>query len=117
MGLYTIFAWTAVVIAGGAYYWVYIRGQPLPTHLLSLTSSPSQEQIPISEDDVTSGSQKRKRKASGSSKRSRGSNANELATSASALVIVESEDSNVKQAPKSESRGPKCTLSAPCLAL
>jgi hypothetical protein len=29
MGLYTVFAWTAIVIAGGAYYWVYIRQGPV----------------------------------------------------------------------------------------
>ena len=40
MALYTIFAWTAVVIVAGAYYWIYIRKAPLSSHLLGVTSSP-----------------------------------------------------------------------------
>jgi hypothetical protein len=38
MALYTIFAWIAVVIAGGAYYWIYIRREPVPFHLFGLTA-------------------------------------------------------------------------------
>jgi len=46
MALYTIFAWTAIVVAGGAYYWIYVRREPIPLHLLGLTPkapSPSGE--------------------------------------------------------------------------
>src|SRR5271167_5185391 len=59
MALYTIFAWTAIVIAGGAYYWVYIRQAPFPTHLLGISSTPSESTA--AGISVTS-PQKRKRK-------------------------------------------------------
>lgn len=58
MVLYTVFAWTAIVVAGATYYWVYIRRQPLPTHLLGLAPKPISSVI----DTPSSTTRKRKQK-------------------------------------------------------
>jgi hypothetical protein len=63
MVLYTVFAWTAVVIAGGVYYWVYVRQEPLPGRFLGISSAARDAAA-----SSASSSQKRKRK-SGASKR------------------------------------------------
>ena len=60
MVLYTIFAWTAVVVAGAAYYWLYIRKAPLSTSLLGLSGPHSRESSSQGIGSPTS--QKRKRK-------------------------------------------------------
>src|SRR5208282_1703465 len=90
MALYTIFAWTAVLIVGGAYYWIYIRQAPLPTHLRGVTSSSHSRDSTIegpsvaaaSSSSSSSSSQKRKRKT-GSAKRPTASQTNELFTGTS----------------------------------
>jgi hypothetical protein len=61
MALYTVFAWTAIVLAGGAYYWIYIRRQPLPIHLLGLSPSPTTS---IGDSSSSATSRKRKKEAS-----------------------------------------------------
>src|SRR5271156_2652924 len=77
MALYTIFAWTAIVIAGAAYYWIYIRQAPLPAHLLGLSSKPHSRESTAEGIALTS-PQKRKRKIAPGKKRSVAAQTNEL---------------------------------------
>lgn len=77
MALYTIFAWTAIVIAGAAYYWIYIRQAPLPAHLLGLSSKPHSRES-TAEGIALPSQQKRKRKIAPGKKRSLAAQTNEL---------------------------------------
>jgi len=77
MALYTIFAWTAIVIAGAAYYWIYIRQAPLPAHLLGLSSKPHSRES-TAEGNALSSPQKRKRKVASTKKRPVVAQTNEL---------------------------------------
>jgi hypothetical protein len=90
MALYTIFAWTAIVIAGGAYYWVYIRQAPFPTHLLGISSTPPSPESTASGMSVTS-PQKRKRKTATSKRRSATSQSNELLTGTDGMSAYDGE--------------------------
>src|SRR5438046_1272878 len=85
MALYTICAWTAIVIVGGAYYWVYIRQAPFPIHLFGITSTSHSRDSTAEGTSVVSSSpsQKRKRKTGGSKRRPAASQTNELFTSTS----------------------------------
>src|SRR5271170_3474477 len=97
MALYTIFAWTAIVIAGGAYYWVYIRQAPLPIHLLGITSKPHSRES-TAEGISLNTSQKRKRKATPSSKKRGGaSQTNELFTGQGGISESEEETKSTQQ--------------------
>jgi hypothetical protein len=87
MALYTVFAWTAIVIAGGAYYWVYIRKEPFPVHLLGL-AKPGTEQS-LTESIPGSPSQKRKRKGAAQKKRQVKSQTNQLITGTSGASAEE----------------------------
>ena len=89
MALYTVFAWTAIVIGGGAYYWVYIRKEPFPVHLLGF-AKPATEQ---SSAETISGSpsQKRKRKGAAPKKRQVTSQTNQLLTGTSGVSADESD--------------------------
>jgi hypothetical protein len=88
MALYTVFAWTAIVIAGGAYYWVYIRGEPFPTHLLG--TSPHSTDSTAEEISISS-SQKRKRKSLPSRKRVAPPQSNEFLARVGGISADESE--------------------------
>jgi hypothetical protein len=93
MALYTIFAWTAVVIIGGAYYWIYIRQAPLPTHLLGVASNSHSHGSTTEELSVvssSSSSQKRKRKTGGAKRRPAASQKNELVLGTSGISADES---------------------------
>jgi len=68
MALYTIFAWTAIVIAGGAYYWIYIRQEPLPIHLLGILTKPATQGFGV-DSGSNIPSHKRKRKSPAIKKR------------------------------------------------
>lgn len=89
MALYTVFAWTAIVIAGGAYYWVYIRQEPLPLHLLGLSQKPANRGIAA--DNGAVASQKRKRKSPAVKKRPVTLQTNELFAGISGMSADESE--------------------------
>ena len=91
MALYTIFAWTAIVIAGGAYYWIYIRQAPFPTHLFGISSRSHSQESPA-EGISAASSQKRKRKAGASKRRTAASQTNELFTGTSGMSADDSED-------------------------
>jgi hypothetical protein len=91
MALYTIFAWTAIVIVGGAYYWLYIREAPFPSHLLGLPSKPHSRESTVEGLAVTS-PQKRKRKTGAFKRRLATSQTNELFAGTSGLSAEESED-------------------------
>ena len=95
MGLYTVFAWTAIVIAGGAYYWVYIRQAPLPTHLVGLSQKPSPRQS-HGDGSSSSSAQKRKRKSGAPKSRTAVLQTNELVAGASGVSADESEDTQTK---------------------
>lgn len=77
MALYTVLAWTAIVIAGGAYYWICVRRNPVPTHLLKYSPQLHSRGFTTDRISVTS-SQKRKRKTTSSRKRSAVSQTNDL---------------------------------------
>src|SRR5271170_1930266 len=77
MVLYTIFAWTAIVIAGGIYYWLYIRQETFPTHLLGLSPNPHSRES-TAEGLLAASSQKRKRKPGAPKRRPAASQTNEL---------------------------------------
>ena len=107
MVLYTIFAWTAVVVAGAAYYWLYIRRAPLSTSVLGLTGTHSRES---SSQGITSPtSQKRKRKTAAPKKRVASLQTSGLFSGTSTVIDDESEDegSNIKssQQLQDEKRG------------
>jgi|SRR5579862_5149811 hypothetical protein len=68
MALYTVFAWTAVVIAGGAYYWIYIRREPLPIHFLGILQKPATPGFGV-DSGSNIPSHKRKRKSPAIKKR------------------------------------------------
>jgi hypothetical protein len=90
MALYTVFAWTAIVIAGGAYYWIYIRQAPFPIHLFGLSSNAGDEKSVV--DSITgSPSQKRKRKGPAPKRRQVTSQTNDLITGTSRVSADESE--------------------------
>ena len=68
------------MIVGGAYYWIYIRQAPLPTHLLGITpSSHSGDSTNegVSVASSSSSSQKRKRKTGGAKTRPAASQTND----------------------------------------
>lgn len=67
------------MIVGGAYYWVYIRHAPFPTHLLGISSRPQSRESIAAGISVTS-SQKRKRKTGTSRRRPSASQTNKLFT-------------------------------------
>jgi hypothetical protein len=87
MALYTIFAWTAIVIAGGAYYWLYIRQAPFPSQFLGVSSRPH------SRESTAEGvsTQKRKRKSGAPKRRPITSQTNELLTGTSGISGDESD--------------------------
>ena len=90
MALYTVFAWTAIVIAGGAYYWVYIRQEPLPIHLLGL-SQKAATQDAVADNASGASSQKRKRRTPAVKKGPVASQTNELVAGTSGISADESE--------------------------
>ena len=101
MALYTIVAWTAIVIAGGAYYWIYVRQAPFPTRLLGVTSSshsldPKSEGVSVAS---SSSPQKRKRKTGGAKRRTAASQTSELLTGASE---VRADESNNEAKPRQQ---------------
>ena len=98
MVLYTIFAWTAIVIAGGVYYWVYIREAPFPAHLLEFFTKPH-SQTSTGEGISVASSQRRKRKTGAPKQRSGTSPTKELFTSTfrtTAVVDSDNEDRQTK---------------------
>jgi hypothetical protein len=90
MALYTIFAWTAIVLVGGAYYWLYIRREPLPMHLLGLAAR-NEAEPSTAEDTSVAGSEKRKRKSAVSKRRSPALQTNELITGGSEISTDDGE--------------------------
>ena len=101
MVLYTIFAWTAIVLAGAAYYWVYIRRAPLPTPLLTLSSQPLSRES-AAEGVSASSSQKRKRKGITSRKRPAVALINDLLAGPSGISTDESEEDETRKAKSSQ---------------
>jgi len=90
MVLYTIFAWTAVVVAGAAYYWLYIRKTPLSTSLLGLSGPHSRE---LSAQGIGSPTaQKRKRKTAAPKRRVASLQTSGLFSGASGVSGDESDD-------------------------
>ena len=79
MAVYTVFAWTAIVIAAGAYYWLCIRREPFPSHLLGLSTG-TEAKSSTTEATSIAPSQKQKRKAPVSKRRSAPFQANEPLT-------------------------------------
>ena len=94
MALYTVFAWTAIVVAGGAYYWIYIRQEPIPFHLLGLSQKPATRGTAA--DNVAVSSQKRKRKNPAVKRRPVTSQTNELIAGTSS---INADDSELEQRP------------------
>lgn len=84
MALYTIFAWTAIVLVGGAYYWLYIRREPLPVHLLGLAAR-NEAEPSTAEDTAIAAPEKRKRKSAVSKRGSPALQTNELITGGSEI--------------------------------
>ena len=78
MALYTVFAWTAIVVVGGAYYWLYIRRE-VPKDFLGL-SKQTEAKSSSTEDTSIASSQKQKRKPPVSKRRSAALQTNELLT-------------------------------------
>ena len=93
MALYTVFAWTAIVLVGGAYYWLFIRREQLPTHLLGL-SARSEAQYGTAEDTAIPNSEKRKRKSAVSKRRSPTLQTTELITGGSEIIADDHSDLN-----------------------
>jgi hypothetical protein len=91
MALYTIFAWTAIVIAGGAYYWIYIRQAPLPAHLLGLSSKLHSRES-TEEGIALAAPTKRKRKTVPNKKRPVVAQTNELIAGTDGVSGDESEE-------------------------
>lgn len=78
------------MIAGGAYYWIYIRHAPFPTHLLSISSRPRSRESIAAGISVAS-SQKRKRKTGTSRRRPAASQTNELFTGTDGMSAYDDE--------------------------
>ena len=95
MALYTIFAWTAIVIAGGAYYWIYIRQAPLPAHLLGLSSKLHSRES-TAEGIALAAQTKRKRKAVPNKKRPVVAQTNELIAGTNGVSGDESDEGTAK---------------------
>lgn len=95
MALYTIFAWTAIVIAGGAYYWIYIRQEPLPIHLLGISQKPATQGFGV-DSGSNIPSHKRKRKSPAIKKRPVTLQTNELVVGTS---CVSADGSEAEQRP------------------
>ena len=94
MALYTMVAWTAIVIVGGAYYWIYIRQAPFPIHLLRIASTSysgdsAVEGTSVVSSSSSSSSQKRKRKTGSSKRRPAASQKNEPFTRTSGINSAE----------------------------
>ena len=98
MALYTIFAWTAIVIAGGAYYWIYIRQEPLPVHLLGVSHNPATQSFGVGSGSNIP-SQKRKRKSAAVKKRPVTLQTNDLVVGTRSLGA--DDDSEAEQRPAS----------------
>jgi hypothetical protein len=90
MALYTIFAWTAIVLIGGAYYWLYIRREPLPVHLLGLAAR-NEIEPSATEDTSIAAPEKRKRKSAVSKRRLPALQTNELITGGSEISTDDGE--------------------------
>jgi hypothetical protein len=91
MALYTVFAWTAIVIAGGAYYWIYIRQESLPLHLLGFSHKSATQDIAAAANAPGALSHKRKRKSPAVKKRPVTLQTNELIAGKSVSNADESE--------------------------
>jgi hypothetical protein len=84
MSLYTVFAWAAIVIAGGTYYWVYIRQNPLS--VAHFQKANARQSLGENRSD----SQKRKRKSTAPKQRT-ALQTNELLAGTSGISADESE--------------------------
>jgi hypothetical protein len=104
MALYTIFAWTAIVIAGAAYYWIYIRQAPLPAHLLGLSSKPHSRESTADEIGLA-GPTKRKRKTAPNKKRPVVAQTSELIAGTNGISGDESDEGAAKSQVQDERRG------------
>jgi hypothetical protein len=99
MSLYTVFAWAAIVIAGGTYYWVYIRQSPLSVGLFQKANARK------SLGESSSVSQKRKRKSAAPKQRT-AFQTNELLAGTSGISADESEgDAKSRQQVQDETTG------------
>jgi len=103
MALYTIFAWTAIVIVGAAYYWIYIRHAPLPAHLIGLSSKPHSRDSTTEEIALT-GPTKRKRKTVPAKKRPVVAQTNELIASTNGISGDESDEGGASKSQVQEER-------------
>jgi len=90
MALYTVFAWTAIIIVGGAYYWLYIRREPFPSHLLGLSTGTEAESSTTEATSIAS-SQKQKRKPPVSKRRSAALQTNEPLTGGRDIIADDNE--------------------------